>query len=147
MSTRMKRLNSSQFYVQSFSRWEWTFYLLSLVMKKIIGKSSFYMAMIMKMLWNGNVEILLQFHIKVLSYIYIKDKSITCNKTKATYSTTTCGKDKQGKGAVAKRQKAKAQQRTKEIGKGAYGKTEKNNKRKGKYMKTKDKDEGHTARV
>eukprot|EP01083_Nonionella_stella_P298215 1012472_1 len=132
---------------------------------KTIRKSSLYMAMIMQMFWNGYVEMLLQFHMVFVVmlwrfmplpvmlkcyhhiYIYIKDKSITRNKTKATY----------GKEEVCVRQEAKAQKGKREVaerkpetyskgnicaakmGEGVYEITKKATKGEGKKKKRKDK--------
>ncbi len=92
--------------------------------EKTNGKSSMYMTIIIKMLWNGYMEMLQQFqlvsvvmwwrkfmcllfHSSVLiSYdIYINNKSITGNERTATYGLKTYSKEQE----VGEQQKGKQQ--------------------------------------
>ncbi len=128
---------------------------------KTIGKASLYMAMIMEMLWNGYMEMLLQFHMvsvvvveqvylfacyaQLLSYhIYIKNKNITGNGTRETYGAATYRKEQQDKAQVGQRQKdirqvgegkrgtySKGNLCEKKVGKGTYEKTKEQTKSEG----------------
>ncbi len=85
------------------------------------------MAMIIKMLWNGYVEMLLQFYmVSVVMrlwfclcllcfncyHIYITNKSARKNKTKATYGEATYREATYGKGQKGKRQVAEGNKGT-----------------------------------
>eukprot|EP01084_Bolivina_argentea_P132486 233802_1 len=96
------------------------------------------MAMIMNILYNGYLEILLQFYMvsvvmwcrfmslpvmsKSYQHIHIKRQKYKGNKV-------TYGKEQQAKGEVGEQQKEKTQQSKRKVGKGTYEKNKRSKKR------------------
>eukprot|EP01084_Bolivina_argentea_P132487 233804_1 len=110
------------------------------------------MAMIMNILYNGYLEILLQFYMvsvvmwcrfmslpvmsKSYQHIHIKRQKYKGNK--GTYDAVTYGKEQQAKGEVGEQQKEKTQQSKRKVGKGTYEKN-KRSKKKAKENTTNEK--------